>query len=387
MGEALPVPRLHGQCSHVRARVRDHKGSGLSRIPAPRHSLPLWQGWRKPPAPGRMEADGGDGGGGGRSRGRGGGGRGGTQTRNYHHCPPFPTALRGCSHPGSPSPPLAGSGTGPDPAPHPGAGAAPFPRGWGMYVCLPPQPPWAAYTPSSPKSSKRARNLINRPAKRPAAPSLPPCPEGRAAAAPPVGTGTTTEPGELLPVRGGGVSGRLHPAAPGRVRTTPAVHGEPESAAPVPRSLPPRPAVGPVGDVPAPRWRSCCRQRRKTDKRAGRLRRRLFISPEGDGRAARPARGAGAPSGPPRRLSQQRGPGGRSRTALRPPLTPPGIAGRSSAALSRGTGWSVPAPEHDRPGRRCPRAAAVPPALLHLVHLPVLSPPAGEIGGCFSRRR
>lgn len=173
MGEALPVPRLHGQCSHVRARVRDHKGSGLSRIPAPRHSLPLWQGWRKPPAPGRMEADGGDGGGGGRSRGRGGGGRGGTQTRNYHHCPPFPAALRGCSQPGSPSPPLAGSGTGPDPAPHPGAGAAPFPRGWGMYVCLPPQPPWAAYTPSSPKPSKRARNLINRPAKRPAAPSRP----------------------------------------------------------------------------------------------------------------------------------------------------------------------------------------------------------------------
>lgn len=52
---------MNNECFHIKARVRDHKGCGLSRIPAPQpppHSLLLWQGWRKPPAPGRMEPDG-----------------------------------------------------------------------------------------------------------------------------------------------------------------------------------------------------------------------------------------------------------------------------------------------------------------------------------------
>lgn len=101
---------MNNERFHIKARAQNHKGCGLSRIPAPRpppHSLLLWQGWRKPPAPGRMEPTDGLWRGSGVEEKRG--------APSYQHCPSFPTAISGCRQPGSPffSPCQRQPGSGP----------------------------------------------------------------------------------------------------------------------------------------------------------------------------------------------------------------------------------------------------------------------------------
>lgn len=148
MGEALQVPWLQEQCSHVKGRVRDHKGSGLSKVPAPglpQHSLLRWQGWRKPPAPAlengarRLER--------GRQQKRGGG------STQLPALPFFSHSLFG-RQPAGLSPPFAGSSCGPDPAPHPAGGTARLPRG-----CSPQEPAWATRGPAPPRNLPRGPEM------------------------------------------------------------------------------------------------------------------------------------------------------------------------------------------------------------------------------------
>lgn len=105
---------MNNERFHIKARAQDHKGCGPSRIPAPRpppHSLLLWQGWRKPPAPGRMEPTDGR-----QRRQKRGGEEGSTQLPAL---PFFPHSHFGCRQPGSPFfPPCQGQ-------PGPGPGSSP----------------------------------------------------------------------------------------------------------------------------------------------------------------------------------------------------------------------------------------------------------------------
>lgn len=116
--------------------------------------------------------------------------------------------------------------------------------------------------------------------------------------------GGSRGPGEQPPAGEGGKGnpGRLRPAAPGRVGATPAAQGRAEAAAPR-RESGGRTCAPMAVMLPA------------APRDAGGLRPPLFISRRAEGgQPPRPPRpqGRGALRAPPR-LSQQRGPGGRSR--------------------------------------------------------------------------
>lgn len=219
-------------------------------------------------------------------------------------------------------------------------------------------PARATHGVSSPNPSKSTRNLKSR-AERPAAPSSParqamvlrgPGAAARTAAAPPERRGGESYgPRELLPVWGKAGTSQLRSAAAGRIAAYPAAQGRAAAAAPrwaasVPGGAFPEPpfpraapAAGAGRDVPAPRWRSWCRQRRKTRAGSG----RRFLCPR---------RAVGSPPPPPRprgrgtlralpELSQHRGPDGRSRAgpiAGKAALPWPEAQARSRARLPWG---------------------------------------------------
>lgn len=265
MGEALPVPWLHKQCSHVKAWDQDHKSSWLNQVPAPRSCGTA-------SCCGRA---------GGSHRPLGGWrwlGRGRRQQRAGGGAVPS-TALLSCRQPVSPPP--ACSSSGPDFGPHPEVSRLSHPGSWGgeggNLRQQPPRRRRGSALPVLTETLQVTRDVMESRAKSPQ-----PLGEPRA-----VGRGSRG-PGEQPPAGEGGKGnpGRLRPAAPGRVEATPA-------------GLRQQPRGGRAADVPAPRWPSCCRRRRET--RAGCGRRSLSPGGRREGSPpARHARGAGAPSGPPR---------------------------------------------------------------------------------------
>lgn len=321
MGEALPVPWLHKQWSHVKAWDRDHKSSWLNQVPAPRSCgtasccgkaggshRPL-RGWRSVAGTGRRQQRAGEG-------------------SSFPALPSRAAASRSLLL----QPAAAAARI---PVLTPGSHGSATPGLGGRRGNLRLQPPRTRLGNAVPLLPETLR--VTRDAKESRAKSPQPLGAPRAA-----GRGSRG-PGELPPAGEGG-------------------KGNPAGCAPPLRD---------GRERPRPR-----RDGLRQQPRGGGSERRTYLRPDGRhaaggaesrGRAAaaalylrggrRAAPPPATPAGPgrlraPPRLSQQRGPDGRSRTEpsraerSRARLLPRSPAPRGSAALARDTDSRKPAAEH-----------------------------------------